>query len=91
MFVTAVGATAFFEIMTTPTLEEVQKDKIASGIDIMALSAIVKNLREFIHNPCGEDRSSYRVDLMKWESHLAQARFLDGRIKEIELKLLADS
>lgn len=59
--------------MSTLTLEEVQKDKEFSKTDIEALSWIVQGIERFMYNPCGENRSDFRVDLMKYESLLSEA------------------
>jgi len=65
------------------TIEDVRFDLKSTDRDISRLTAIVDNLSEFIIDPCGEDRRSYVVDLLRYESLLAEAKKLKARIKEV--------
>lgn len=63
------------------TLEDMQQDLAWTLADKERLSAIVENIRKFIEEPGAEIRTSFRVDLMKWESLLNQAKEFEGVIR----------
>lgn len=66
---------------TMPTKEEAEVDLDWTRQDIRRLEAIVKNLEEFIQFAHGEDRSRYKLDLMKWQTILADGRSVEGKIE----------
>lgn len=76
--------------MSELTFAEVERDRVASAIDLELLKDVTEGIRRFISNgyTCGENRSSFRVDLMKWEALFAQGSRLHENIlkKHAELK-----
>ena len=61
------------------TLTEVLNDERDSLNDIAALGQIISGLRQFIEVSY-EDRRAFRIDLMKWQGLLEQARGLHAHI-----------
>lgn len=61
---------------------EAEADLAATLRDVTRLSAIVDNLRLFIHDSAGENRSLYRMDLMRFEKLLDDGRNLETAIRQ---------
>lgn len=57
-------------------IEEISSDLAATDRDIERLDRIVKNLRSFITDCGEEDRSEFKLDVMKYETLLGRARRL---------------
>ena len=72
------------------TKAEVEADLNATELDIEALDRIVQNLRFFIQASHGEDRSAFRVDLLKYEALAEQARTLRTRIRRVMSSVTLD-
>lgn len=68
-------------------MSEISADLEATKNDISALEFITHNIRLFMVESGGEDRSDFRVDLMKWESLLSQARLLMTKIEAAKERL----
>lgn len=64
-----------------------QADLDATCEDIDRLQAVVENLTRFITESHGEDRSRWRIDVMRFESLLGKALKLKDAIK-LRLDLL---
>lgn len=54
--------------MNALTKQEIENDLREMSVDLERLRNITVNLRAFINDSFGEDRSRYKVDLLKWES-----------------------
>jgi hypothetical protein len=69
------------------SIEEATKDLEYTRNDIRVLNTIISNLSDFIYNSGGEDRSSLKIDLYKYQSLLNQAKIIELRIQEYINKL----
>jgi len=67
--------------MKQTTEPQIKLDLKATQADIRRLTAIVQNMGDFIAFPHDEDRSRFKMDLMKWETFLDVARRLEAAIK----------
>lgn len=62
------------------TADEMKADLAATQRDIEALDSIAANLRVFIYEAHGEDRSAFKVDLLKYEGLASDGRRLRKKI-----------
>ena len=63
-------------------MPEAVVDLADTNADIADLSAIVNHMRAYICEPRGEQRISMRIELLKWERHLAEAHALKVKIEQ---------
>lgn len=56
---------------------------MATKADVRRLEAIVSNLEGFILDSGGEDRSHYKMDLVRFHSDLATGKRLLARIETV--------
>lgn len=63
------------------TIKEVQADYAATLRDIERCAIIAANVRLFMEDSVGEDRSKFKMDVFKWEALLSQARRLRDKIQ----------
>ena len=73
--------------MTEPTKIEAENDLQAIIDDVARLSLIVENMEMFIRDSGGEDRSIFKIDLLKWKAILEDGRNLIQRIQRTIEKL----
>lgn len=70
--------------MTTKIpLEEMKGDLSATNRDIARLISIVRHLDAFIEDSHGEDRSLFRIDLMRFRSMLSEGLELKKTIEKV--------
>jgi len=62
------------------TDSELQADLLAVSRDIGRLEAVVDNLRDFIQDSDGEDRSGFKLCLWKCEAALKEGQALHAKI-----------
>lgn len=72
------------------TLLEIEEDLKNTERDIQYLQVITQALNAFIRESDGEDRSSFRIDVMKYESLLSEAYDLKRRINLAKEKFNGD-
>lgn len=65
---------------------EIEADELATAKDVERLTIIRDNLRLFIEDNGGENRTAWKRELRLFEGTLEQGRMLLARIREIKGK-----
>jgi hypothetical protein len=68
--------------MSKPTLLDAKIDLAATVLDLAHLGNIIVNLRAFMRDSNGEDRSHLKIDLMRYEEYQAEGLALKDKIED---------